>query len=301
MKRILLIGKNGQVGWELHRTLAPLGDVIAVGRNELDLAKSKSIRNCIRESKPDCIVNVAAYTAVDLAEQEQDLAFAINADAPAVLAEEAKAIGATLIHYSTDYVFDGTKSDPYSEEDSPNPLGVYGKSKLAGEEAISASGCNHLILRTSWVYGARGHNFLQTMLRLAKERKHLRVVNDQTGAPTWSRMIAEATALMLFQKFQRMESSDNAFLMGIFNLSGGESTTWYGFAQEIFCIASAKRMISMPQLDAIPSSEYPTPAARPSNSILDNQKLFEVFGISLPSWREGVALCLDELSVTIAS
>lgn len=201
MKRILLIGKNGQVAWELQRTLATLGEIITVGREQLDVANAASIRQVIRETKPQIIVNATAYTAVDKAEAEPELAMQVNGVAPGIMAEEAKRLDALLVHYSTDYVFDGTKQGAYVEEDVPNPLSVYGKTKLAGEQAIQATGAKHLILRTSWVYGARGKNFLLTILRLAKERPELKIVDDQIGAPTWSRMIAEATAQILAQCF----------------------------------------------------------------------------------------------------
>lgn len=293
MRTILLTGKNGQVGWELRRTLAPLGRVIAVDRAALDLTKPESIRDLIREVKPDCIVNAAAYTAVDLAEKEADLAFAINAEAPAVMAEEAKRTDAVLIHYSTDYVFDGTKAQPYTENDPTNPLGIYGKSKLAGEQAIRDSGCKHLIFRTSWVYGARGENFLLTMLRLAKERDSLRIVADQIGAPTWSRMIAEATSLVLGRLLGNSDRSEQ--VSGVFHLTASESTSWYGFADEIFRLGTRRQLCRAPTLEPIPTEQYPLPAPRPKNSRLSNEKLFRTFGLALPAWDEGLAMCIDEV------
>jgi len=290
--RILLTGVTGQVGWELQRTLAPLGRVIPADRNTLDLTQPDSIRAILREVNPHIIVNPAAYTAVDQAEKEPDRAFAINAEAPAVLAEEALRLGALLVHYSTDYVFDGTKPEPYAEDDIPNPLGVYGKSKLAGEQAVRASDCRHLVFRTSWVYGMRGKNFLLTMLRLAKERESLRIVDDQIGAPTWSRMIAEATAIALGQLIADPQRADE--VSGVFHLTAGGATSWYGFAQEIFRLAHMQGLCRTPMLEPIPSEQYPVPAARPKNSRLDNKKLFRTFGLMLPAWHEGLAMCVDE-------
>lgn len=293
---ILLTGKNGQIGWELERTLQPLGEVIALDRKGMDLASADSIRAAIREIRPDLIVNAAAYTAVDQAESEPHLAMAVNGVAPGIIAEEAKRLGAAIVHYSTDYVFDGTKSGPYIEDDLTNPLSVYGRTKLAGEQAIQAVGLPHLIFRTSWVYGARGKNFLLTMLKLAKERDSLRIVADQMGAPTWSRMIAEATALVLTRALQSIERQDKGLTTGIFHLTAGGSTSWYNFAQEIFCIASRQQFCDKPRLDAISTDEYPTPAVRPKNSTLDNQKLFDRFGMRIPDWNDSIALCLDEIS-----
>ncbi|MDO9064018.1 MAG: dTDP-4-dehydrorhamnose reductase, partial [Sulfuricella sp.] len=228
--KILLIGKNGQVGWELQRTLATLGDVVAIDRQGMDLANPDSIRSAIRIIRPDLIANAAAYTAVDKAESEPELAMAINGIAPGIMAEEAKRLGAAMIHYSTDYVFDGTKTSPYTEEDAPNPLSVYGKTKFAGEQAILAVGIPHLIFRTSWVYGLRGRNFLQTILRLAKERDELKVVDDQIGAPTWSRMIAEATSQILAQSFLPLTPHPSLLTQygGIYNLTAAGRTSWCG-------------------------------------------------------------------------
>jgi len=285
-RKILLLGKNGQVGWELQRTLAPLGNVIAVDQEELDLARVGDIRSTVQELKPNIIVNAAAYTAVDKAESEPDLAVAINGDAPGVMAEEAKKLGALLVHYSTDYVFDGTKDTPYTEEDIPNPLNVYGKTKLAGEQAIQAVDGNHLIFRTSWVYGNRGQNFFLTMLRLAREREEIRVVDDQIGAPTWCRMIAESTALILAQGINREEGFNGYFekRKGIYHMTAGGQTSWYGFAERIFkSIPDSDRKLK--QLIPIVSREYPTAAIRPMSSILDNKNVEETYGIKICNWN----------------
>jgi dTDP-4-dehydrorhamnose reductase len=282
--RILLTGVNGQVGWELQRTLAPLGEIIAVGRNRLDLADTVSIRSAVAALAPDLIVNPAAYTAVDWAESEPELAHAINATAPAELA----ACGVPLVHFSTDYVFDGCKPGAYAEEDVPNPLGGYGASKLAGEQAVQQAGIPHLILRTSWVYGLRGRNFLLTMQRLARERDRLAVVDDQFGAPTWSRLIAEASALTIARWLDR---SDLAADSGIYHLACGGHTSWHGFTAAILA-HQARTDEKLASLAAIPTSGYPTPAARPANSQLNCDKLAATFGVRLPDWESALALCL---------
>lgn len=286
---ILLTGVKGQVGWELRRALAPLGRVTAVDRAELDLAEAQAIRAQVRALKPRVIVNPAAYTAVDRAQREAEQARAINAVAPAVLAEESKRCGAILVHYSTDYVFDGAKPEPYLEDDPANPLNVYGATKWEGEQAIRASGVRHLILRTSWVYGRRGQNFLLTMQRLMRERGELRIVDDQIGAPTWSRIIAEATAQILAQCLSPARGADRPEPWGTYHLTCGGATSWYGFAQAI-----AERIGFATRLVPIPSNEYPTPARRPANSRLDNGKLARSFGLRLPDWREALALCLQK-------
>lgn len=282
LKNILLLGRNGQVGWELTRTLAPLGNVVALSSNELNLADPDATSKKIRELGPDIIVNAAAYTAVDKAESEPGLAMKINGTAPGILAEEAKRLNALLVHYSTDYVFDGKKPGGYKEEDQTNPLSVYGKTKLAGEEATRNSDANHLIFRTSWVYGMRGHNFLLTMLRLAREREELRIVDDQIGAPTWSRMIAEATSLAI--------GSYREDLSGTYHMSAGGSTSWRGFAGAIFELSNLEKK---PKLIPIPTEDYPLPAKRPQNSILSNIKLNSCFGLQLPEWKASLSLCLD--------
>ena len=286
--KILITGRNGQVGWELQRVLAPLGQITALDRTELDLADAQSIRRAVRELKPDVVVNAAAYTAVDSAESEPELAIAVNAVAPGILAEETARLGALLVHYSTDYVFDGTKPSPYVEDDTPNPLNVYGSSKLAGEQAIHAIGGKYLILRTSWVYGPRSKNFMLTMLKLANERDELRVVNDQIGAPTSSRAIAEATSRIL-QK--------GPAAAGVFHLTTSGQTSWFGFAQAIIAQTNDRRPRS-PLLTPIPSSAYPTPARRPLNSVLSNDRLRHVFGITLRPWDEELTRLLAEEILT---
>jgi dTDP-4-dehydrorhamnose reductase len=290
--RILLTGANGQVGWELQRALAPLGEVIALDRSRLDLSRPDALRETVRAIAPDAIVNAAAYTAVDRAESEPELARAINAIAPGILAEEAHRLEAVLVHYSTDYVFDGTKPEPYTESDSPNPLSVYGRTKLEGERAIGASGCRHLTLRTSWVYGTRGSNFLLTMLRLARERRQLRIVDDQVGAPTWCREIAQATAALLARPDLAAPGID-----GLYHLTASGATSWFGFARAIFESPEMVRLgVTPPTLEAIPTSAYPTPAQRPANSRLDCARLERRAGVTPASWDAALAQCLAELS-----
>jgi dTDP-4-dehydrorhamnose reductase len=284
--RILLTGVSGQVGWELQRTLAPLGEVIAAGRDQLDLADTGGIRRSVAAIAPDLIVNPAAYTAVDKAESEPDLAHVINAAAPGELA----ACGIPLVHFSTDYVFDGKKPGAYTEADAPNPLGVYGASKLAGEAAVARAGIPHLTLRTSWVYGLRGRNFLLTVQKLARERDSLSVVDDQFGAPTWSRLIAEATALAVARWLDR---SDLTATSGVYHLTCGGRTSWHGFTAAILAHLAATDA-KLARLTAIPSSGYPTPAARPANSQLDCGKLADTFGVRLPDWEQALALCLEQ-------
>jgi len=288
--RILLTGVNGQVGWELQRALAPLGEVIAADRSRLDLADTAAIRRAVDAIAPDLIVNPAAYTAVDKAETEPDLVHAINAAAPGELAQAAAVRGIPLVHFSTDYVFDGRKPTPYTEVDAPNPLGVYGATKLAGEQAVQRAGAPHLILRASWVYGLRGRNFLLTMQRLLRERETLAVVNDQFGAPTWSRLIAEATALVIARWLDRPEQTATS---GIYHLSCGGRTSWHGFTAAIRAHL-AESDAKLAHLTAIPTSGYPTPAARPANSQLDCDKLAATFGVRLPDWEITLALCLEQ-------
>ena len=295
--KILIVGRIGQVGWELRRKLACLGQISTVEYPEIDFTKPDSIRAAVRTVEPTVIANAAAYTAVDKAETEQDLAKAINATGPAVLAEEAKRIGGLLIHYSTDYVFDGTKSTPWVETDTPNPLNVYGQTKLAGDQAIQASGCEYLIFRTSWVYGARGNNFLLTALRLAKERSELRIIDDQVGAPTSSEYIAEATSNVLTQVLAPRGGGLGG-RGGIYNLTCGGETTWFGFAKFILAQAEAKWGTPPPNLVPISSAEYPAPAKRPSNSRLLCQRLEDTFGVKLPHWEQALELVLEGLSVS---
>jgi dTDP-4-dehydrorhamnose reductase len=289
--RILLTGANGQVGWELRRALAPLGEVAAFDRAGLDLARLDGLIACVRSLAPQVIVNAGAYTTVDRAESEPEKASAINATAPRVLAEEAKRLGAILVHYSTDYVFDGEKAEPYSETDTPNPVSVYGRSKLEGDRAVAGSGCQHLTLRTSWVYGTRGRNFLLTMLRLAREGRSVRVVDDQFGAPTWSREVAEATATLLGKP--QLAAPGAA---GVYHLCAGGSTSWHGFARAIFDSPELARLgIARPALEAIPTSAYPTPARRPRNSRLDCGRLERRAGVRLAPWDDALRRCMAEL------
>ena len=281
MKEILILGKQGQIAWELQVTLASLGNVTVFGSQELDLANPDQIRERVRQVQPDIIVNAAAYTAVDKAETEPELCASINATAPGILAELARESQALLVHYSTDYVFDGSKTSPYLETDITNPLGVYGASKLAGEQAIMQVDCPHLILRTTWVYGNRGKNFLLTILRLAAERSELKIVSDQIGAPTWSRSIAEATSQILAQ------CDDDRSLRGLYNLSAAGKTSWHGFASQIvsqYRELHPDRHLTIQNILPIPASEYPTPAQRPANSVLDNSKILADFGVQLPDW-----------------
>ncbi|OUL37716.1 dTDP-4-dehydrorhamnose reductase [Nostoc sp. T09] len=295
--RILLTGVTGQVGWELQRTLMTIGEVIPVGRSvnnpnlQMDLAQLDTIRRTIREVRPNLIINPAAYTAVDKAEKEPELAMAINGIAPGAIAEEAKRLGAAVIHYSTDYVFDGSKNTTYTEQDQPNPQNIYGKTKLAGEQAIASVGVPYLILRTSWVYSLQGKNFLLTMLKLAQEREEIKVVDDQIGAPTWSRMIAEVTAQILSQAPENISD----FLVskgGLYHLTASGQTSWYGFAKAIFELDDRKSDRKLQRLTAITSKEYPTPASRPAYSLLDNQKLSTTFGLVLPDWERSLKLVM---------
>jgi dTDP-4-dehydrorhamnose reductase len=280
--KILLTGTSGQVGSALLETLPAIGEVIAAGRRDLDLCKKESIAKAVATARPDVIVNAAAYTAVDQAEREEALAMAVNRDGPAILAEEAARRGALLVHFSTDYVFDGEKPSPYVESDATDPLNAYGRSKLAGEQAIQRSGCRHLVFRTSWVYSHSGKNFLLTMLRLAREKKELRVVDDQHGAPTSSRMLADAVPRAISAVLR------DSSLGGLYHMSAQGSTTWCGFARAIV----GDRVKVLP----ISSSEYPTPARRPRNSVLDNSKLEKSFGLRLPSWQAGLERVLGTLA-----
>jgi dTDP-4-dehydrorhamnose reductase len=294
-KRILILGRVGQVGWELRHKLACLGEIVSVDFPEIDFTRAESLREAVLRVEPNVIVNAAAYTAVDKAESEPDLAMAINGHAPGVLAELALELGALLVHYSTDYVFDGSGFVARQESDTPGPLNVYGKTKLAGDEAIQTSGCEHLIFRTSWVYGSRGNNFLLTMLRMAKERDHLRIVNDQIGAPTTSECIAQATADVLAQLLPRRGQRIGS-RSGIYNLTNGGETSWFGFAQQIFAQAHEALGTPVPELEPISTSEFPRAAARPTNSRLARQKLADSFGLRLPSWQQGLQLVLETLA-----
>jgi dTDP-4-dehydrorhamnose reductase len=295
--RILLTGRNGQVGSELAQLLPRLGEVTALGRQELDLLNIHDIRRAVQHARPSLIVNAAAYTTVDRAEKEEALAHAINADAPAVIAEEAKKIGAVVIHYSTDYVFDGTKHTPYTEDDPTNPISAYGRTKLAGEEAIRATGIPHLIFRTAWVYATSGKNFLLTILRLATEREELRIVSDQFGAPTSSREIAQATTRVLVD-LPRKSGSSLPEITGTYNLTASGETTWHEFATTIiedcsqlprdtpwFAAATSNRPLIAKRIIPITTADYPTPARRPAYSVLSNVRFAATFGFTLPTWR----------------
>ncbi len=288
--KILLLGKNGQVGWELRRTLAPLAEVVAVDYPEVNFADTPALRQLVAGLRPDVVVNAAAYTAVDKAETESELCRQINAVAPGVLAGEAKKLGALMVHYSTDYIFDGTKSSPYAETDTPNPLSAYGRSKLEGDRAVKASGADHLIFRLCWVYGARGQNFMLTMQRLARERETLRVVGDQFGCPTWSRMIAEATALALKQV---LAGAGRSAFNGEFHLAAGGQTSWHGFASNIIeWMPEAERKCRA--VGKISTADYPLPAKRPANSVLNCGKLQKIFGLRLPDWEFSLRQVLDK-------
>jgi dTDP-4-dehydrorhamnose reductase len=279
--RILLLGATGQVGHELTRTLALLGTVRAPGRDTVDLAAPDTIRRAVTETAPDLIVNAAAYTDVDGAEDEPERAAALNAEAPRVLAAAAREAGAWLVHYSTDYVFGGEKRAPYTEKDAPNPLGVYGRTKRDGETALQAVGGSFVILRTSWVYSARRSNFVRTMLRLADEHDTLTVVDDQTGVPTWAGWCAEATASIC----DRLLTQGDVSQSGIYHLAGTGQTSWYGFAKALFAQFDRTDVTVEP----VPSSEYPTPAPRPAYTVLDSSRARDAFALSLPSWTEQLA------------
>ncbi|WP_231422680.1 dTDP-4-dehydrorhamnose reductase [Pseudomonas sp. Leaf59] len=284
--KILITGQHGQVTQALQQQLGGLGELIVLGRDQLDLANADQIRQQVRAHRPNLIINAAAHTAVDQAESEPDAAFAINAIAPGVLAEEAKALGIPLIHYSTDYVFDGSKPAPYTEADATNPLGVYGQSKLAGEQAIAAVGGEYLVLRTSWVYSTTGKNFLLTMQRLLQEKPHMRIVADQIGAPTWAGTIASSTR-MLVERWQAGQAGD----WGVYHLTAQGETSWFGFAQ---AIGEQLQAAGKPcaELEGIPSSAYPTPARRPLNSRLDCSRLQQQWHVSQPQWQDALRECL---------
>ena len=297
--RILLTGKNGQVGFELQRALAPLGSIRAVGLDECDLADEQAIRHLIRHYRPEVIVNPAAYTAVDRAESEPDAAFAVNGRAPEIIGEEADRLGALVVHYCTDYVFDGGKPDAYTEADTPHPLNVYGKSKEAGTRALGSITAKHLIFRTSWVFGAYGNNFAKTILRLAQEREELKVVADQVGAPTSAALLADATAQILGQ--YRQCPSQDAFPYGLYNLAAGGETSWCGYAQTVVAaaLADGQALRLRPEnIRPIATAEYPLPAPRPANSRLATDLLQQTFGLRLPPWQEGLEHVLRQLHPT---
>lgn len=301
MTRILLLGADGQLGTELRRSLAPLGDIVAAtlsGRlgedacEAADFSEPGSLQPLVERVAPDIVVNAAAHTAVDRAETERGLAFAINAEAPAVLATACAARGARLVHYSTDYVFDGSGTRPYREDDATSPLGVYGHSKRAGELAVLGSGARHLLFRTAWVYAAHSHNFLRTMLRVGAERDELRVVADQVGTPTPAALIADVTAQVL----ERVEATRS----GLWHLTPTGQTSWHGFAEAIFDGALARGLLARrPKVEAVTTADYPTPAARPAWSVLDCTALQRDFAINLPDWRQGLSRTLDQLRASL--
>ncbi len=281
------------MGGQLSALLQPLGKLVTFGKDDLDLTQADRIRETLREVRPQVIVNAAAYTAVDKAEDEAELAQAVNATAPAILAEEAKRQGAALVHFSTDYVFDGNKPGPYTEEDAPNPLSVYGRTKLAGDEAIQSAGPPHLIFRTGWVYGLQGKNFLLTIRRLAKERDELKIVDDQVGSPTWCRTIAQITANVLSQVLPEHSPGDLSRFeqaSGLYNLVCTGQTSWFGFAK---AIVEASPTTRDTKLIPIPTSEYPTAARRPANSVLATEKMRSAFGITPPAWDITLNYCLS--------
>lgn len=293
---LLVTGSNGQVGFELRRSLAPLGRVVAVDRRRCDVTRPDALRNLMREVCPDVVVNAAAYTAVDKAETDADMAFAVNGVAPGVLAEEASKLGSLMVHYSTDYVYDGLKSGRYVETDPVNPQSVYGRSKFAGEQAIADSGAKAIVLRTCWVAGVHGGNFAKTMLRLAQERDTLRVIADQFGAPTTASLIADVTAQIIARHW--LHGRREAFPAGVYHLAASGETSWHGYATKVLAIAAAKGVAlkSDPAaIEPIPASAYPLPAPRPSNSRLDTSRLQDAFDIHLPDWQQGIEHLLDQI------
>ncbi|NMV41882.1 dTDP-4-dehydrorhamnose reductase [Ralstonia insidiosa] len=294
--KFLVTGSNGQVGFELRRSLAPLGEVIALDRAACDLTQPHMLRRLVREYRPDVIVNPAAYTDVDKAESDADTAFAVNCAAVGVLAEEARALGSLLVHYSTDYVFDGTKGGFYVETDVTNPQSVYGKSKLAGEQAIAASGATAMVFRTCWLAGAHGGNFAKTILRLARERESLRVIADQFGTPTTAALIADVTAQIIASSW--LAAGRSAFPGDTYHLTADGVTTWHGYATEVLRYAAARGVqlkVDPETIAAVSAAEYPLPAPRPANSRLDTSKLRETFGIHLPHWRQGINFLLEQI------
>jgi len=293
MMRILITGRDGQVGWECQRSLQVLGRLICVGRADCDLAQPDAVRTVIRTVAPDLIVNTAAYTAVDRAESEPDLARAVNAEAPAVMAAEARQLGAALIHLSTDYVFDGHQPTPYCEDDAPSPLSVYGHTKWRGEQAILESGAAALVLRTSWVYADRGHNFVRTILRLARDRDELRIVDDQWGAPTWARSIAEGVAAIVARAGSDRESIAAALYErgGVYHMTAAGRTNWHQFAERIVAqVPDPARKLKA--IVPISTAEYPTAARRPANSLLDCERLAQHWHVELPRWDDALVLAL---------
>ena len=291
---ILLTGADGQIGWELRRALAPLGRVVALRRADADLADPDALRTAVRAARPALVVNAAAFTGVDAAERDRDLAVRVNAEAPGVLAEEAARPGASIVHYSTDYVFDGAKRTPYVEDDATEPQGAYGESKLAGERAVAAANAAHLVLRTSWVYAARGRNFLLTMLRLAHEREELRVVADQHGVPTPARLVADVTAAAL-ARLATGGGFDVADLAGTYHVAARGATTWHEFAEAIVALDPRRAAQRCRVVVPIATADFPTPARRPAYSVLDPARLEGAFALRMPEWRGQLALVMDEV------
>jgi len=293
--KILQFGENGQVSWELNRSLLPLGELIVLGRKDADFAEPENLRKIISDINPDLIINAVAYTAVDKAEEEEQLASVINATAPGVIAEEAAKINALFVSYSTDYVFDGNNEAGYLENHKTNPVNAYGRTKLAGEQAIQSSGCDYLIFRTSWVYASRGHNFLLTILRLAKEKSELKIISDQFGSPTSARLIAETTLLCINKAMVQRKAG--VFVSDLYHLTTSGNTSWHGFATEIIGLAnrSSDDFLAVNDIKAIPSTEYPVAAQRPANSKLQTNKLEQAFEIEMPFWKAALDLCLREV------
>ena len=302
--KLLVTGCNGQVGWHLQRTLAPMGEVLAIDIDQVDLTDLDAVGRTVRDFAPDVVVNAAAYTAVDKAESEPDLARTLNVSAPGKLAQACARTGALMIHYSTDYVYDGNKPEPYTEDDATGPLSVYGETKLAGDQAIIGSGCAFIILRTTWVYDIRGKNFLRTILRLAKEKEELRVVGDQYGAPTWARMLAESTALIIARLVER-RAATKSWASGLYHLTAGGRTSWAGFTKAI--LEDYNDLVDWPaetgefggelmakRVVEITTEQYKTAARRPRNSVLSNARIKSEFGIQLPDWRDQLRLALQD-------
>lgn len=301
---VLITGRDGQLGFELRRTLSPVSNIIAVDIDTVDLGDLDAVRKLVRDTRPTVIVNAAAYTAVDRAESERDIAHTLNGEVPGVLAEELKRVGGKLIvHYSTDYVFDGTATQPYTEDRDPSPISVYGQTKLAGERAVEQAGVPYAVLRTEWLYATRGANFLRTILRLARDGKPLRIVADQVGAPTWARMLAESSAIII-AFFLRASASEVNTLSGTYHVTAAGQTNWHDFARAILEeeLARLQRLgkplawceTALASLQPIPASAYPLPARRPGYSVLSNEKVERVFGIHLPDWRDQLHLAFED-------
>lgn len=296
--KILLFGKNGQIGWELNRSLLPLGEIVALGRADADFSNPENLRAVVRRIKPDVIVNAVAYTAVDKAEEEEELAIIINGEAPKVLAEEAKKLNAILVHYSTDYVFNGEKGTPYTEEDIPDPVNIYGVTKLVGEKTIQSSEADYLILRTSWVYSARGRNFLQSILKLAADENELHVVSDQLGTPNWARLLADASAHIIRQSHS--EKLTSCFESGLFHLTSSGETSWHGFASKIVeYIRSYKfdGVYKVSHINPVATKDRLSLARRPVNTLMDGSKLKRRYNIYLPKWSDALGCCMKDISL----